>query len=1039
MKARLSKRRALEILSELEDPQEKGAVLKRWLDLAREGVADFSESDIADFMRAEVERHYKANKTLLNGREESDALIHHFYDNPAYLARAFVQMYPDIFYAEGYAHYFVLKLRADLGPVLQRPTRTLGDENMVVFMEAIPRAVRAALIELDRERRFREYLPYFSRDPAFAFELLGEVIDKTADRYAKAALRELYRYCQRLLHMTFPDFVDCIRENVDGCAKEFLFPSFHVRWWLDAAANVNRVLNMGDTGAQKTAFAVVATHHLGCKKVLVLCPPHAKNHWVKEIDCYFRVARERTYMLRRRSDAHEVASSPAQYTIVGYTAITDARVLEVLKSVPFDGLIWDECHYSKSVGDTGSASQRAVASHELVKALSLQRVIALSATPLENHPGELASIATVLRPDLFQDTKKLYRTRSFDPRLLRELFREHVLEVELREVMDLPPIQPKPWEDLFGVVPLEMSEAHRAIYEFAREDERNLLEGPAKVRRLLMAAIHPHRLESLYNWPVKLCAHYRDPALSTKLMWIKERVAQELQEGAKVVIATGIYVDGITRPQDDQDQAWVGKRLREWFPETDVLILDGKTSQAAKRRGASQRERIIKRWREDPGARILLVSVRTCPDAVNLSVSALPGIKKLFVTTLSFPWVPWKQFLGRFWRGGLGVPLSYAVPVLRSTVDESLSRLIQRKWELQQLFRAQVPLTQRELSFFDRAKLTGMLVPDTRTSVQTVNFIGRRIRECDEEEARAFLGEEEGAGMPGERFAKAFVNIYEYSAPGHIARCMQQVILQLEHKDVVDLGSILDAGCGPLTLERTLGRPVYGVDMNESVLRLGRELSVHGGVNARAGFLTSLPDEWKHKFDLTVASLVIDWASLRKMTRAGVPIRVAVLKELVRVTHTMGRVWLTFTHRAMNSLLLEEWCSALERNEFQIIRELTGLVEAVDYEGFTFWSLCFCPEGKLLTSVGNGDFELAFERDRVVDKRGKGREKEDHSEPPNGTSRVKHEQFVVHQIGGKRLSIAQAAEAAALAEQERMARLANVPWRALLKLQKRRT
>ncbi|MDP3685666.1 MAG: SNF2-related protein [bacterium] len=1038
MRPLFSKRQTLEFLATLEDTRQKAAVIKQWLDLARQGKADFTESDVADFLRAEATARYEADKVLLGGRPGSAELIRHFYATPTYLARAFVPLYPDIFYVEGYAHYFVLKLRADLGPVLQRPTRALGEESMAVFMESVPQAVQADLAALDRERRFREYLPDFSRDPSFAFELLEEVTGKTTDRYAKTALQELHRYCQHLLRMAFPDFVDHIRESVNGSVREFPFPSFHVRWWIDSATNVNRVLNMGDTGAQKTAFAVVAAHHFGCRKILVLCPPHAKDHWVREIIRYFRSACERTYVLRHRSHAREIALSPAQYTIVGYTAITDPQVLEVLKNVPFDALVWDECHYAKSVGG-GAASQRALASAELVKALPLQRVLALSATPLENHPGELAAIATVLRPDLFQDAKTLYRTRSFDPRLLRELFREHVLEVELREVVDLPEIQPKPWEDLFGIVPLPMNEAHRAVYEFVREDDQVPLESAAKVRRLLLAAMHPHRLERLYAWPAELRAQFRDPALSTKLLWIKERVTRELKEGAKVVIATGIYVDGITKPQDDKDQGWVGKQLREWFPDTEVLILYGETSPTTNRHGASQRDRIIARWRSDPNARILLVSTRTCPDAINLSVPALPGVTKLFLTTLSFPWVPWKQFLGRFWRSGLGVPVSYAVPVLRSTVDESLAVLLQRKWELQQLFRACVPLTKRELDLFDRGKITGLLVPDTRTSAQTVNFIGKVVRECDEEEAQAFLCGEEGAVTPGERFARAFINIHEHSAPGHIARFMKQVIRELVRSDVVELNGILDAGCGPLTLERALDYPVFGVDMNESILRLGREQSVHDGANARVGFLTRLPDEWKHKFDLTVASLVLHWASSHRRTKAGVSIRKAVLQELVRVTHKMGRVWLTLTHRAMDSALFKEWCSVLERNEFQLVRELTGLVEAVDHGDFAFWSLCFCPEEKLLTRVEDGDLALAFERSRVVTKRGKGKRKEEQaSEPPESANRVKHEQFVVNQLDGKRASAVHAAQAAAAAEQERIARLAGVPWRSLVKMERRR-
>lgn len=1022
------RRQVIQLLAGIEDTRAKGTVIRKWLELAKQGMADFSENDLADFVAADVDAHYEEYKASLDDRLESAALIRYFYDDPSFLARALVRMYPEIFYMDGFAHRFVLKLHADLGPVLRQPSRASGELDMAAFMDSVPKAVQADLIVLDRERRFRDYLYLFSRDPAIGFEELEKQIGVTTDAYAKGMLQELHSYCHHLFRMTFPDFVPAI----DGS----LFPSFHVRWWIDSARNVKRILNMGDTGTQKTAFAVVAAHSFGCRQILVLCPPHARRHWESEIGRYFQEARKRTYTLRRRLDAEEMERASADYTIVAYTAITEERVRNILKGMPFDALIWDESHYGKSVVGAGS-SQRARACAELVQAIPLHYILALSATPWENHPGELAAIATVLRPDLFQDANMLHRTRSFDPRFLRELFAAHILEVELHEVVDLPPIRPKPWQDLFGIELLDLNDAHRAVYEFVRENTTVQLASQTKVLRLLLAAIHPHCLEDVYDWPENLRCHFKNSALSTKLMWIKERVSRELQEGAKVVIGTGIYVSGITRPQDDEDEAWVGANLRQWFGEGRVLILDGATSQVTDRNGLSKREAIIRRWRNDPNARILLVSIRTCPDSINLSVPALPGVTKLFLTTLSFPWVPWKQFLGRFWRSGLGVPFSYAVPVLRATVDESLCRLVGQKWSLQQLFRAQVPLTKRELALFDQGKFIRLLVPDSRSSFETVNFTGGKVRECDECQMQAFLNDKKGEETNAERFAKAFVKIQELAAPGHIARFMRQVILELEKNDLVKPSGILDAGCGPLTLERMLEQPVHGVDMNESILRIGKELSPLGGVNSQVGLLTRLPPDWQHRFELTVASLVVDWASLRKLTAAKVPIRVALLQELVRVTHKTGRVWLTFTRRSLTPSLLDAWCAVLKRHDYQVLDELTGFVEAIDCRDsrpFAFWSICFCPEGKPLSCVRDGELSLEFEQSRIIEKRGKERKE---AESYVSTNHAKHEQFVVRKVDGRQLSALEAAQRAAAGEQTRLARLANVPWRSLVEMRRR--
>lgn len=1024
----IKKPQIAQMVAGMTDLELKCEYIRSQLDLARQGLIKFDEADLARLAAAEVENNFEGYLKLLGTKHTSaQALIHYFQDNPTYLARALVRMYPGIFYMEGFAYRMALKMRANLGVVLQRPSRASGEYPMTEFMQGIPDGVQQDLLGLDRERRFQEYLYFLSQDSAYAMAEMERQARESPDQYVRKVLTDLRAYCQYLCTMTFPDFVT----QIDG----FLFPSFHVRWWIDKTRGAKRVLNIGDTGTQKTAYSVVCTHTLGCRKVLVLCAPHARRQWVSEIGRYFQGTDNRTYLIESRSQATAIGSSDAQYTVVAYTTISNNDVRAALKEIPFDGLIWDEAQYAKNAVGSG-ASDRGEACVDLLQSIPFACILALTATPFENNTGEFAALASALRPDLFPDLTGLRRTRTLSPRLLRELFATNILEVELDQVVDLPPVSPKPCDDLFGMVPLEMNSTHREVYEFVRETDQVLLEGQTKVERLLRTAMHPHAAENLYNWPEHLTGCFGTPELSTKLMWVKERVTRELAEGAKVVIATGLYVDGVTQPHDGEDEAWIGMYLRQWFGEHRVLMLDGTISLTVGRDGVSQRSQLIHRWRTDPEARILLVSMRTCPDSINLSVPQLPGIKKLFLTALLLPWIPWKQFLGRFRRKGLGVPFSYAVPVLTDTIDESLYRLVTEKWRVQQLFRAQVPLTDEENALFDQKNCTHFLVPDAQTSYETVNFAGAKVRECNEEQMQAFLCEQKGAETNAQRFAKAFIKIHEHSAPGHIARFMGQVIRRFQGSDLLEPRDILDAGCGPLTLERTLQQPVYGIDMNESILQMARGLSPFQGVNARVGLLTQLPREWQCRFDLVVASLVVDWASLRKLTKEKVPIRKAMLQQLVGATSKTGRVWLTFTDRAMNRSVLGTWCAMLEKNEHRVIGNLTGLVEATDHKDrpFSFWSLCFCPEGKPLKVVGKDDLALTFDQSRTVVKRGK---EKTEAQLPSAPKQIRHEQFVVHRVDGMRLAADEAAMQAAISEQERLARLAAAPWRALLEMKRR--
>ncbi len=1001
------------------------------------GDGSITEEDIAVLVIEDIRLNFQQYADKFKSDELLRFLWNRFKDHPQYLARALVRVLPEVFYAYGFAFRLVMKLKANLGPVVIPPVRPSDDFESSLFVERLPEMVQKDLLSLDQERRFRECLWWFSRDPQVGFEELEESVQKETNEYDRRVLEGIRVYCLKLLNISFPDFVS----DIDGS----LFPSFHVRWWIDRLQGVSRVLNIGDTGTQKTAFATVAMHHYGCRKVLVLCPSHARLQWAREIRAYFKDPKGRVFLVGNTQTVPRAIGSEAQYIVVGYSTLIRNGVVDQLKTVPFDGLIWDECHYANNV--TGaSAAKRALACVELILELPFKYITALSATPWENHPRELGVVASVLNPEAFPSAEAFRQARPEDPRFLREFFSSNLLEVELREIVDLPEINPRPWEDLFGAEFIDPSPAHRKTYEFIREHEHTELRASQKVQQLLLTTIHPHKMEKLYSWPPEFDVQFKKPDLSTKLKWLKRRIAQELEEGAKVVVATGIYVTGITKPEDEDDQRWVGHYLREWFGRDRVLVLDQQVSQRIDKNGSSERDRLIQKWQSDPTARILLVSMRTCPDSVNLSVPKQPGIKKLFLTTLSYPWVPWKQFQGRFWRKGLGVPMEYAVPVLRGTIDENLLGLVRQKWEVQRLFRAQVPLTEQELSMLSRRINVRRLAEESRSDMQKVNIIGSMVRGRGERGAQQVLADTYGTSTNAEVFARSFIATQEYMASGHISRFMREAIVQLEEQGMVQSEGILDAGCGPLTLERRLGQPVYGVDMNPAAIELARRISPFHGRNARVGFLSALPQEWSKRFELTVCSLVIDWTSIKdrvgEMTE-----RLAVLSELVRVTHPYGRIWIATTHQSMSESILKTWCEGLTALRFVIVEKLTGLVQATDgvsaKQAFSFWSLCFSPNGKAFVSTNPKFYRFAFELERKKVRRGGGVKSE-----PKDQSKFEHHNFEVIRLSGERAPMSIAVAETVNQEVIRLASVPNLqgwrfhrkpqlPWRVYQKLYER--
>lgn len=966
------------------DEEERRSLLQQMLE-----TGEVTEHEMADFMVEHIEKNEGAYRQLFEQDELLQFLLERFRDKPDYLARALVRVRPDIFYAYGVAFRISMKLRADLGRVWIKPKKRGGDNGPddVTPIAQLPHEVEEDIFALDMECTFREYLYYFCRNFADGMSLLETEIAAASSNYDRRVLQAVQHHAERLVRTTYP-----------GVVTELFgqpFPALHVRWWLDQSKNEHRVLNMGDTGTYKTAYAALSVRLQECRRTLVITAPHARHNWARELRMYFTDL-PRIQVIESKHDVKELDPA-AEFVIVGYSTVIYQSVVAALLAHGFDGLIQDECHYGNNVSGANPAA-RALAVARLAKDLPLTCYRALSATPWENRPEELASIAVTLRPELFTSPEAFIGSGAAkNPRLLRELFAGQILEIELREVCDLPRIEPKPWEDLFSAVPVRMNPRHARIYALAYEDGTDEPEPAQKALRLLMAATHPPLLEERMPWNEEIQSLISDWKSSTKLEWIRRFVEKRIAT-RKIVIATGLYAEGITRNEDDETQS-VAALLREWFGEERIVVLDGTvaiTGPNANGNG-SQRDAVIRRWRNNPEARILLVSMQACPDSVNLTVGRLPGIEGLSITALSFGWKPWKQFLGRFWRQGQELPVEYQVPVLVGTIDEDLLCLNRDKWQAQQLFRALAPMTEQEWSFLGPDG-PGRLRDLLRDAVDHVNVLSSMFRGRGERGNRGMMDGVYGVMTRAEAFARHFLEAQKTSTWGDVANHMRNVIRKWQKLGIVDPERILDAGCGPLTLERWLEAPVYGIDMNQFMIELGKQASPLGGPNARVGNLSDLPEDWTGQFELVAASLVMDYSSIDEKSHGEIE-RLRILRELVRVCHSHGLVWFTWNESYMDERMLDRWTAGLRAEGFTIREELTGFVRAVDNpeKPCQFWSLVFSPNGKIPRFASVEPYKLPFEVEQEKRKRGsRGRSR------PKQRIRLSHERFEV--VRGNRIT-----------------------------------
>jgi len=298
----------------------------------------------------------------------------------------------------------------------------------------------------------------------------------------------------------------------------------------------------------------------------------------------------------------------------------------------------------------------------------------------------------------------------------------------------------------------------------------------------------------------------------------------------------------------------------------------------------------------------------------------------------------------------------------------------QRKWQAQMLFRALAPMTNEEMKYLRNGgaeSLSELL----RDSSDYVNILHASLRGAGEDLATRALGEQDGATTRGQALAQHFLDIQDYSASGHIARLLCKTIRTWQQAGLLSLDNILDAGCGPLTMERYLDHPIIGLDYNPYMIQLGSEASPHKGKYSATGKLSQMPATWTGRFELTVASLVLDMASILTQNH-GVAERLWIIRELVRVTHAQGLIVLAWSVESHTPETFASWKKQITGAGMLVREDHSGKISATDNQEqpFSFWCLVFSPNGKAPEFTDPLPFKLAHEIVRRKMVRGGGKQ-----------------------------------------------------------------
>jgi SAM-dependent methyltransferase len=908
--------------------------------------------------------------------------------DPRILAEILVLKYPDLFLTV--EHVYSIVTDWGIRRCLKRPSFGSASDDPPQVPPHLIDAFSENELTILAKGFFRKWIRRLNDDSKGTIALIEKMKRSSKHQKERLLFECVLAIIARLGKMCFPKFNT---EIVPGKP----FPSWHVLLWISQLLERDNAIIIGDVGTQKTSAAVIGLEELRSRATVVICRSYAREAvWANEVARYYREPPS-PIIFKGNGDLEELEKmNPnklrrARFLIIGYGGIQSSnqdddaaedgdRLVEAVTRLRPDSVIIDEVHAIKGFGKRSSRTLR------IARAESVKHCLMLTATPYENTANEAANIATILDRKTFPNQEAFAAQCRGNPRLYFGLMSSRTLDYFSQEdVLDLPPSNYSTL-DFFPTVELDCPPDIAMVHRLIADDGK--LEARRQVQLMTRFLAIPFVGKDWYPQVGDLDC-FSDPLANPKLAYLRIRAAELIKTG-KIVIASGIYAEGITRElsgqQPDADIYEVTALFESWFPgkvlRFDVNLANGN--------GCQYRQMIAEQWRTDPQKRILVVSVQAAAESLNLTVQRAATIDRVTIFWLSLPWkaTMYCQFNGRFRRPGTEVPVDSFALIIKGTADEALLQMNEAKWSNFLIGVHGMPLLAVEEKALENVTFEKLIVSPKSWLRQAFG----RMTGAGEDKIAGFL---KGTlrGLPiGQTIADYYLQTEEYSTTGHIARYAVPILRDWRERGLISSWEkVHDAGCGTLPYERRLKESIYGTDMNPAMIATGRDHSYHRGKNAIERRLSSLPKDWESKFELNLAALVLHLTSSRK--KAGnEPERASILRELNRTLLPKGLLWILLPDFCLDEESFGLFVSALYDFGFEVVATKTGHVKARDHREhpFAFWSICLRKSG-----APSDDPEcplFLFERNREgVAVRPSG----GHAPVSGSVIMVKHEQFVL--------------------------------------------
>ena len=413
-----------------------------------------------------------------------------------------------------------------------------------------------------------------------------------------------------------------------------------------ALSQKDRFILADEPGLGKTYPAIHAAYHAtGNKPKLCVVPGYLMNQWKGAIHDYISTD-EPVYVMQRRDDP--IPKDFTGWVVISYHTLMDAaiKIHRELWSIPFGVVIFDEAHRLR-----GRKSQWT----KNAKKIKTDRIWMLTGTPMVNNPGDIWTLANILKPADYRSYWKFVEEWC-------------VLEYT-------------PWTTIVkGVQPGKEDAFYQNISDMflRRKIEDYLPEIPNVIPHFIGVDIAPAAFKAhkkaLKDWYIEnpdtneMTIASSGGALVIKL---RHLTAGTLPEAPKAPEKINTVVDII---EDHSDQSHV---VFTWFKNTAQAVVDRlATAQDAPvylitgDMPPAQREERIAQWKESDRG-IIVATMASMQEGVNLQKAH----SVIFVEHHYLPGTV-EQAIARCRRFGQTQPVNVYHVMARGTVDESVWRVL---------------------------------------------------------------------------------------------------------------------------------------------------------------------------------------------------------------------------------------------------------------------------------------------------------------------------------------------------------------------------